>query len=104
MSVSEETSVPFIAESIRKVPVVSSFPSTLTPFSRKPVHSPESWRLRSNKLISFAYLCSLIFALIGRRCVLNRYCRSTQRLTGRLGRGDLGGSRLLFHIRVGAPR
>src|SRR5690348_10415147 len=48
INVPAETRVPFIAESIRKVPVDSSLPSNLTPGSRKPVHSADSWCLRSN--------------------------------------------------------
>src|SRR5579862_5913734 len=48
ISVPLETNVPFIAESIRKVPEDSSLPSSLTPRSRNPVHSADSCCLCSN--------------------------------------------------------
>src|SRR5271156_1579945 len=52
IKVSFEIKVPFSAESMRNVPMDSSLPSSLTPRSRKPVHSPESCRLRSNQPIA----------------------------------------------------
>src|SRR5208282_954926 len=61
MSVPSQARVPFMCESIRRVPGDSSFPSSRTPFSRKPLHSPESCCLRSNirQGTVYSYICSL---------------------------------------------
>src|SRR5579864_8496128 len=83
MSVPVDMSVPLMEASRRNVPGTSSLPSRRTPFSRNPVHSPDSCDFRSNQERAtkhISYIHRTILQSVDRTDAPNHYHYSIQKL------------------------